>query len=74
MKPPAERPKFPCTLVLLIILTMILVLFLLQTYGPGWSWVLAPGRSGTGGPLEQITNSLRGLGQGLVDVFNNILP
>jgi len=74
MKPPAEKTRFPCIFVLLILVTAILIFFLLQTYGAGWSSVLAPGRSGAGGPLEQITSSLRGLGQSLSDIYNNILP
>ncbi|HSF81009.1 MAG TPA: hypothetical protein VLA49_07230 [Anaerolineales bacterium] len=75
MKPPAERPKFPCALVILIIITAFLIVFLVQSYGGSLPSVLVPaGQNSSSGPIEQVVGSLRGLGQGLVNIFNNILP
>jgi len=75
MKPPVERPKFPCALVVLILLALVLILVLIQSYGPGWSSILEPGREGgSGSPLEQVVESLRGMGRGLVDLFKSIIP
>ncbi len=75
MKPPSDRSKLPCAFIILVIVTLVLLLFLSQTYGAFWSSTMEPvGRGGSGGILDSFVNGVRGLGQGLMDVFNNIMP
>jgi len=74
MRSTGESPKFPCSMIILFALLVALLLALFYVTGGNLSSLQNIGKPGYGaGLIEQFTGGLRALGQGIVDVFNDLL-
>jgi len=55
--------------ILFVIMAIVIVYYVYRVLGGDWSAVMSFGRGGAN-PLDQFTDSLSGLGQGIVDSFS----
>jgi hypothetical protein len=74
MSDPGQRRGCAASDILLVVLLVGLVYVVYRLLGGDLSTVMTRlGSSGGEGPVEQVTGSLRALGEGIGDAFSNML-